>query len=134
MNLAGDTFHFPNSQYQFPYTCRLLASHAFVQVEAYITDEGINQADVPALITVLETAFRDPDDIATAECKLEALKQINCDFSTYYAKFQPYATDVQGSDPAKCTAMIRGLNNAINDTLALSHSITWQFHKFVAFL
>jgi hypothetical protein len=46
-----------------------------MQVEAYITDEGINLADVPALITVLETAFVNPDYLATAEGKLEVLKQ-----------------------------------------------------------
>jgi predicted transcriptional regulator len=40
---------------------------AFVQVEAYITNEGINLADVPALIAVLKTAFRDPDYVATVE-------------------------------------------------------------------
>jgi hypothetical protein len=46
----------------------------FAQVEAYITDGGINLADVPALITVLETAFWDPDCLTTVERKLEALK------------------------------------------------------------
>jgi hypothetical protein len=30
-----------------------------VQVEAYITNDGINLADVPALFIVLEMAFRD---------------------------------------------------------------------------
>jgi hypothetical protein len=40
---------------------------AFTQVKAYITDKGINLTDVPALITVLETAIGDPDHVATAE-------------------------------------------------------------------
>jgi hypothetical protein len=62
-------------------------AHAFLQVDAYITDKGINLADVLALIMVLETAFRDPDCVAIAEQKLEALKQTNHDFSTYYAEF-----------------------------------------------
>jgi hypothetical protein len=47
---------------------------AFAQVKAYIPDEGINLANVPGLITVLETAFRDPDHVAIAEGKLEVLK------------------------------------------------------------
>jgi hypothetical protein len=46
----------------------------FAQVKAHFTDEGINLADVPALITVLETAFGDPDHVVTAEGKLGALK------------------------------------------------------------
>jgi hypothetical protein len=39
----------------------------FTQVETNITDEGINLTDLPALITVLETAFGDPNHVATAE-------------------------------------------------------------------
>jgi hypothetical protein len=66
-----------------------------MQVKAYITDNGINLTDVPALITVLEIVFGDPDRVVTAEQKWEALKQTNCDFSTYYAEFQCYATDIQ---------------------------------------
>jgi hypothetical protein len=38
------------------------------------------------LITVLAMAFRDPDHMATADWKLESLKQTNCNFSTYYAE------------------------------------------------
>jgi hypothetical protein len=67
----------------------------FARIEAYMTDKGINMVDVPALITVLETAFGDPNHVATAERKLSALKQRNCDFSTYYVKFQCCAADVQ---------------------------------------
>jgi hypothetical protein len=40
---------------------------AFAQVKAYITDKDINLPDVPALITVLETAFGDPNCVVTAE-------------------------------------------------------------------
>jgi stage V sporulation protein SpoVS len=48
---------------------------AFAQVEAYITDEGINLIDVPALIIVLKIAFGDQNRVVTAEGKLEVLKQ-----------------------------------------------------------
>jgi hypothetical protein len=67
---------------------------AFAQVKAYITDEGINLADIPALITVLEMAFRDPDHVAIAERKLEAFKQTIHDFSIYYAEFQCYSANI----------------------------------------
>jgi hypothetical protein len=42
-------------------------AQAFAQVEAYITDEGINLTDILTLITVLETAFEDPNRMAIAE-------------------------------------------------------------------
>jgi hypothetical protein len=38
-----------------------------MQVEAYITHDGINLTDVPALIIVLEMAFRDQDYVVTVE-------------------------------------------------------------------
>jgi hypothetical protein len=40
---------------------------AFAEVETYITNEGINLVDVLALITVLETAFGDSDNVVTVE-------------------------------------------------------------------
>jgi hypothetical protein len=86
------------------------------------------------LITVPETAFRDPDYVVIAERKLEALKQKNCEFSSYYVEFQCYATNIQWIDPAKRTASMQGLNNEIQDTLALYDNVLQQFQEFVAFL
>jgi hypothetical protein len=86
------------------------------------------------LIAVQEMAFRDPDHVVTAEQKLEMLKWTNCNFSTYYKKFQYYAAVIQRNDPAKYTALIRGLNNEIKDALTLSDNVPQQFWEFVAFL
>jgi hypothetical protein len=117
MKLAGDASRFPNPQHQLQYTFELLVGQAFVQVKAHITNKGINLTDLPALITALETAFGNPDHVATAERKLEMLKQADYDFSTYYAEFQHYATDIQWNDPAKHTTPMWGLNNEIKDLL-----------------
>jgi hypothetical protein len=95
MKLAGDACHFPNPQHQLQYTFGLLVGQAFVQAEAYITDEDINLANVLMLIIVLEMAFGDPDCVATAEQKLEELTQTDRDFSTYYTEFEYYAIEVQ---------------------------------------
>jgi hypothetical protein len=38
-----------------------------VPVEAYITAEYMNLTNVPAMIMVFESAFGDPDHVATAE-------------------------------------------------------------------
>jgi hypothetical protein len=87
MKMAGNDSHFPNPQHQLCYTFGLLVSQAFTKVESYITDKGMHLTNVPALITVLEMTFRDPDHVATAERKLEMVKRTNCNFSTYYAEF-----------------------------------------------
>jgi hypothetical protein len=104
------------------------------QVEAYITDEGINLRDVPALITTLKTGFGDPDRMVTTERKLEALKQRNHDFSSYYVELQRHAVNIQWNDPAKRCALKRGLDNEIEDTLVLSDNVLQQFQEFIAFL
>jgi hypothetical protein len=44
-------------------------AQAFTKVEAYITDEDINFADMLALITILETAYRNLNCITTVERK-----------------------------------------------------------------
>jgi hypothetical protein len=79
-------------------------------------------------------AFGDPDCVATAEQKQEVLKQTNGNFSTYYAEFQNYTTNVQWNNPAKHTALMRGLNNEIKDALAMSDNVPQQFQEFVAIL
>jgi hypothetical protein len=83
MKPAGNATCFSDPEHQLCYSFRLLLGEAFSQVKAYIIDGSINLTNVPALINILETVFRDPECVATAECKLEALKQTNCDFLTY---------------------------------------------------
>jgi hypothetical protein len=81
MKLAGNVSHFANSQYELQYMLRLLIGQDFAQVKAFITKEGINPRNVPALITVLEIAFGNPNHIVTVEQKLEALQQTSGNFS-----------------------------------------------------
>jgi hypothetical protein len=108
---------------------------AFAQVEDYLTCEGNNLADVLTLMTILKITFRDPDHIATAERKLNLLKQINkCDFSTYYVEFNYFAANVQWIDPAKWTVLMWGLENKIKDILTLSDNLLQQFQEFVTIL
>jgi hypothetical protein len=109
-----------------------LVYHAFTQVKAYITIDGINLADILALISIL--AFGDPDCIATVERNLEALKQTNCNFSTYYIEFRHYTADVQWNNPAKCNTRIHCLNNEIEYALGLFDNLSQQLQEFVTFL
>jgi hypothetical protein len=86
------------------------------------------------MIIVLEIAFRDPDHVVTTKWTLEILKQTNCNFSTYYAEFQCYATDIQSNDPTKHTTLMRHLNNEIKHALTLSDYVPQQFWEFITFL
>jgi hypothetical protein len=79
----------PFPQFPIPIPIQFATSRelSFRPSQGLFTDKGINLTDVLALIIVQEIAFRDPDCMATAESKMEALKQINHDSSTYYMKF-----------------------------------------------
>jgi hypothetical protein len=68
-------------------------------------------------------AFRDPYHVAIVAHNLEGLKETNSDFSTDYAKFQYYATDIQRNDLAKPTTLMRGLNTKTKDALAQSDNV-----------
>jgi hypothetical protein len=94
MKRAHDPSHLPNSQHQLQFTFRYLVGQASAMVEASINDESINLADVPALITVLETGFVDPECVAIAEQTWEVLKQTIRNFFTYYPEFAHYATNI----------------------------------------
>jgi hypothetical protein len=65
----------------------------------------------------LENAFGDPDRVATADRKLESLRQKNQDFAAYYAEFQRYIADVDWNESAQRRELTRGLNNELKDQL-----------------
>ena len=95
----------------------LLEDHALDQVTPHITNDCINLENVGSLISILETAFGDPDKIATAERKLRNLRQANQDFSTYYAEFMQYAADTTWNEVAKRLQLEEGLCHELKNDL-----------------
>ena len=61
---------YPDPQSQLYYAVSLLEDHALDQVTPHITNDRINLDNMGSLISILETAFGDPDKVATAERKL----------------------------------------------------------------
>jgi hypothetical protein len=86
------------------------------------------------MITISKTLFGDPDHIVTAEWKLKAFNQINCDFSSYFAELQYYTANATWNNPTKCTALLWNLNNEIKKALFQYDNVHQQFWEFVAFL
>ena len=73
---------YPDDQSKLRYPVSLLEDRALDQITPYIEDDRIDLDDLAELIGILETAFGDPDRVATAERKLRSLRQANWDFST----------------------------------------------------
>ena len=84
---------YPDDQSRLRYAVSLLEDRALDQIMPYIEDDRIDLDNLAELIGILETAFGDPERVATAERKLRSLWQANRDFSTYYAEFTRYAAD-----------------------------------------
>ena len=65
------------------------------QVQSYVENDKVNLEYLAVLITILDTAFGNPNRVAEAESKLSTLQQGTREFALYYMEFQCYATDVQ---------------------------------------
>ena len=92
---------YPDNQSKLRYAVSLLEDRALDQITPHIEDDRIDLDDLAELIDILETAFGDPDRVATSERKLRSLQQANRDFSTYYAEFTCYAVDTTWNEAAK---------------------------------
>jgi len=86
-----------------------LRGDAADQVRPHVRDGRVNLANLPALITILENAFGNPNRVAEAESKLSTIAQGTRDFSSYYAEFQHHAAEVEWDEPSKLAALKRGL-------------------------
>jgi hypothetical protein len=86
---------FPDEQSKMRYAFNRLRGVALGQILPHIREDGtIGLEDLPALIQLLEAAFGDPDRVATAERKMQGIKQQNREFSQYYAESQVITADL----------------------------------------
>ena len=86
-----------------------LAGEAMDQVQQYVKADRVDLVNVEALIDILGEAFGNPNRVAEAEAKLCSLQQGSQEFTSYYAEFQRYASEVKWDEMAKLSALRRGL-------------------------
>lgn len=133
LKLLGNADKFPDAQHALMYTIGRLEGIALEQILPFVTATSVELADTNTLITILESAFGDPDRLATAEREMDHLKQNNRDFSSYYADFQRIVASLEWNDSAKRHALRRGLSNELKDALTII-DIPAGFHAFVTLL
>ena len=85
-----------------------------------------------ALIDILEEAFGNPNRVAKAEAKLCSLQQGNRVFTSYYAKFQRYASEVKWDKMAKLSALRRGLMYRLQNDLVIIDKEPETIAAFIA--
>jgi len=97
---------FPDEQLKMWYAFNCLRGVALGQILPHVREDGtIGLEDLPDFIPLLEAAFGDPDRVATAERKMQEIKQKNHEFSQYYAEFQVIAADLDWNHSALQNAL-----------------------------
>jgi len=111
----------PDEQSEMRYAFNHLRGVALGQILPHVREDGmIGLEDLPAFIQLLEAAFGDPDQVATAERKMREIKQKNREFSQYYAEFQVIAADMDWNPLARRNALRMGLSEEMKDSFTYS--------------
>lgn len=73
--LAGESSRYTDDQHKLRYVYGFLKGNAQNQIEPYVLADKINLQNVEALISILEDAFGDPDQVGTTSTELDKLTQ-----------------------------------------------------------
>jgi hypothetical protein len=71
--LAGESPHYIDDQHKLYYIYGFLKGNAQNQIQPYVLHDKINLENMEALISILEAAFGNPDQVGTASAELDKL-------------------------------------------------------------
>ena len=108
---------FPDEQSRLRLAINCLAGEAMDQVQQYVKADRVDLDNVEVLIDILEEAFGNPNRMAEVEAKLCSLQQGNREFTSYYAEFQQYASELKWDETAKLSTLRRGLAYCLQNDL-----------------
>ena len=110
---------FPNETSKVIYAGSFLRDTAFLWFQPYVTAEPqpAFMLSFKEFCKELQSTFGDPDEVATAERQLYALRQKGS-VTSYLAEFMRYAVLVKWNDEAKAAQFYRGLKDGIKDELS----------------
>jgi len=85
----------------------------------YVLNDQVNLPNLAAFITIMETAFGNPNRVAEAEHKLNIIVQETRDFASYVAEFQRYASELNWDEPSKLSSLKRGVSYDIKKSFTI---------------
>jgi hypothetical protein len=109
--LQGNADRFPTEGSKLCYAHSRLAESAATMIYP------LNPRDVNEFIQCLETLYGDPNEQATAQRKLNEMRQGNLNFPTYFMKFHRYARESGWNAAAQINRLIESLNPELQQTL-----------------
>jgi len=112
----------PDEQSKLRYTSHRLRGVSSGQILTHVReDREIGLENRTAFIQLLEAAFWDPDQVATAKWKMREFKQQNHQLSQYCADFQDSAADLDWNPSALRNALRMGLSDEMKDSVTCSN-------------
>ena len=110
---------FPSEVSKVLYAGSFLRDTAFLWFQPYVTadPQPSFMTDFKEFCRELKNTFGDPDEIATAERQLYALRQKGS-VTSYVTEFMRFAVLVKWNDEAKAAQFYRGLKDGIKDELS----------------
>jgi hypothetical protein len=108
-----------------------LKGNAQNQIQPYILPNKIKLDNVEALISILEAAFGDPDQVGTTSAELDKLTQGNKEFSQYYVEVQHLMAILDYDSNAKKAALKHGLSRELQTSLIYQAEELQDFEKLV---
>ena len=104
-------------QNQLSYAISCLEGDAFLQIEPYVSWNGIDLPDVPALEDLLETHFGDVDPVSTAKHELYRLYQANKDLEVFLNTFFVLAKKAKLDDSQTLDLLYEKLSDEFKNLL-----------------
>jgi hypothetical protein len=108
--LAGEASYYINDQHKLRYVSVFLKGNTQNRIQPYVLPDKIKLEIVESLISILEAAFGDPNQVGTMSVELDKVTQGNKEFSQYYAEFQCLMGILEYDSNAKKAALNRGLS------------------------
>jgi hypothetical protein len=115
--LAGESTHYINNQYKLCYIYGFLKGNTQNKIQPYLFPNKIKLKNMELLISILEAAFGDPDDVGTASTDLDKLTQGNKECSQYYMEFQHLMAILDYNSNATKAALKCGLSRELQTSL-----------------
>jgi len=127
---------FPDEQPKMQCALNHLREVALGQIMPHVQESGeIWLEDLPAVVELLEAAFGDPDQVATAERKMHQIKLLIRVFSQHYAEFRVIAAHMDWNPSALRNALRMGSSEEMNDSFTYSDMVkeppvfVWVYQK-----
>ncbi|KFA54492.1 hypothetical protein S40293_09985 [Stachybotrys chartarum IBT 40293] len=80
--------HYPTAVSRIAYVNSRLNNEAYKLIQPYISHGVCRLPDYHDILEILQKAYGDPNEARTARRKLDAIRQRNQDFATFFAEFQ----------------------------------------------